>query len=51
MKSRNILLSSEGPGHNVLKFKPPMVFNMRDTQHLLAELELVLGESPLMQKR
>jgi hypothetical protein len=24
---------------------------MRDAQHLLAELELVLGESPLLQKR
>jgi len=47
MKSRKILLSSEGPGHNVLKFKPPMVFNMRDAQHLLTELEQVLSESPL----
>ena len=47
MKSRKILLSTEGPGHNVLKFKPPMVFNQRDAQHLLAELEQVLGESPL----
>ncbi|HBR59842.1 MAG TPA: alanine--glyoxylate aminotransferase, partial [Deltaproteobacteria bacterium] len=51
MKSRKILLSTEGPGHNVLKFKPPMVFNQRDAQHLLAELEQVLGESPLLQKR
>ena len=50
MKLRNILLSSEGPGHNVLKFKPPVVFNMRDAQHLLAELGLVLGESPLLPK-
>ncbi len=51
MKSRKILLSTEGPGHNVLKFKPPMVFNQRDAQHFLAELEQVLGESPLLQKR
>jgi hypothetical protein len=49
MKSRKILLSTEGPGHNVLKFKPPMVFNQRDAQHFLAELEQVLGESPLLQ--
>ena len=47
MKSRKILLSTEGPGHNVLKFKPPMVFNLDDAQHLLSELEKVLGESPL----
>ena len=49
MKSRKILLSTEGPGHNVLKFKPPMVFNHSDAQQLLTELEQVLGESPLLQ--
>jgi 4-aminobutyrate aminotransferase-like enzyme len=49
MKSRKILLSTEGPGHNVLKFKPSMVFNLNDAQHFLAELEKVLGESPLRQ--
>ncbi|MFL2738482.1 MAG: aminotransferase class III-fold pyridoxal phosphate-dependent enzyme [bacterium] len=49
MKSRKILLSTEGPGHNVLKFKPPMVFNFNNAQHLLSGLEHVLGESPLLQ--
>ena len=49
LKSRKILLSTEGPGHNVIKFKPPMVFNLSDAQHLLVELERVLGESPLQQ--
>ena len=49
MKSRKILLSTEGPGHNVLKFKPPMVFNLNNAQHLLSGLEHVLGESPLLQ--
>ena len=49
MKSRKILLSTEGPGHNVLKFKPPMVFNHSDAQQLLSELEQVMGESPLLQ--
>ncbi|MBC8257590.1 MAG: aminotransferase class III-fold pyridoxal phosphate-dependent enzyme [SAR324 cluster bacterium] len=47
MKSRKILLSTEGPAHNVLKFKPPMVFNLADAKYLLAELEQVLGESPM----
>jgi 4-aminobutyrate aminotransferase-like enzyme len=47
MKSRKILLSSEGPGHNVLKFKPPMVFNHSDAQNLLVDLQQVLRESPL----
>ena len=49
MKSRKILLSTEGPGHNVLKFKPPMVFNLNNAQHLLSGLKHVLGESPLLQ--
>ena len=47
LKSRKILLSIEGPGHNVMKFKPPMVFNHRDAQHLLVEFERVLGETPM----
>ena len=49
LKSRKILLSIEGPGHNVLKFKPPMVFNQSDAQHLLVELQQVLRESPMQQ--
>ena len=49
LKSRKILLSIEGPGHNVLKFKPPMVFNLSDAQHLLVELQQVLRESPMQQ--
>jgi len=49
LKSRKILLSIEGPGHNVLKFKPPMVFSHKDAQHLLAEFERVLEENPLQQ--
>jgi len=51
LKSRKILLSTEGPGHNVLKFKPPMVFNFIDAQHLLGELEQVLRESPMQQSQ
>ena len=47
MKSRKILLSTEGPAHNVIKFKPPMVFSKNDARHLLLELENVLSESPM----
>ena len=49
MKSRKILLSTEGPGHNVIKFKPPMVFSGNDARRLLIELENVLSEYPLKQ--
>jgi len=47
MKSRKILLSTEGPGHNVIKFKPPMVFTKKDARRLLEELANILSESPL----
>jgi hypothetical protein len=32
-----------------MKFKPPMVFNHSDAQHLLLELQQVLRESPMQQ--
>ena len=35
MKSKRILLSTEGPGHNVLKFKPPMVFGRKEGLNFL----------------
>ena len=47
MKSLKILLSTEGPGHNVIKFKPPMVFNQKDLQKFTVELEKILDETPL----
>ena len=47
MKTLRILLSTEGPGHNVIKFKPPMVFNQKDLQKFTVKLEKILGESPL----
>lgn len=42
MRQRHILLSVDGIWHNVIKFKPPMVFNQEDAQRLLEELELVM---------
>ena len=51
MKSKRILLSTEGPGHNVLKFKPPMVFGRKEGLNFLENLESVLRETPLRQKR
>ena len=46
-KSLRILLSTEGPGHNVIKFKPPMVFNQNNIQKFTVELEKILNETPL----
>jgi 4-aminobutyrate aminotransferase-like enzyme len=44
MRERGILLSVDGPYHNVLKIKPPLVFNMTDANFLIAELDAILGE-------
>jgi 4-aminobutyrate aminotransferase-like enzyme/Ser/Thr protein kinase RdoA (MazF antagonist) len=39
MKSRGVLIGSEGPAHNVLKIRPPMPFNSQDGDFLLVALE------------
>lgn len=38
------LISVDGPYENVLKFKPPLVFNVEDAKNLLAALEMTLNE-------
>ncbi|MET1255736.1 aminotransferase class III-fold pyridoxal phosphate-dependent enzyme [Aliikangiella maris] len=44
MKACGILLSTEGPRHNVLKIKPPMVFSRDDAEHFLLTLAEVLSK-------
>lgn len=46
LRERGILLSVDGPYHNVLKIKPPLVFNAADAKFLIAELDMVLDEMP-----
>lgn len=41
----NILLSLDGPYENVLKFKPPLVFNQANAEFLIANLSEVLTEA------
>ncbi|HEY3129297.1 MAG TPA: aminotransferase class III-fold pyridoxal phosphate-dependent enzyme, partial [Acidobacteriota bacterium] len=45
MKDRSILLSTDGPFHNVIKIKPPMVFRQSDADALVTGLDCVLSES------
>lgn len=40
-----ILLQSDGPHDNVLKFKSPLVFSPENAEELLAALDRVLGEA------
>ena len=47
MKARGILLSTEGPHHNVLKLKPPLCFGRADVDLFMAVLEEVLGDTAL----
>ena len=42
-RSHRILLSSEGPHHNVLKVKPPAPFSADDCDRFLAALDETLG--------
>jgi len=44
MKERGILLSTDGPFHNVLKMKPPMVFTRANADFLIRALDEVLEE-------
>lgn len=46
-RDERILMSTEGKLGNVLKFKPPMVFNMDDAQRFLQVLERALAELEL----
>lgn len=44
MRSRKILLSSDGPDHNVIKVKPPMVFSSSNALFLVETLDKVLSK-------
>ncbi|MDA1028090.1 MAG: aminotransferase class III-fold pyridoxal phosphate-dependent enzyme [Bacteroidetes bacterium] len=44
MRDNGILISTDGPFHNVLKIKPPMVFNMENADQLISTLDRILSE-------
>jgi 4-aminobutyrate aminotransferase-like enzyme/Ser/Thr protein kinase RdoA (MazF antagonist) len=44
MKDRGVLLSTDGPRHDVIKIKPPIVFSRSDADLLLQRLDRVLAE-------
>jgi 4-aminobutyrate aminotransferase-like enzyme/Ser/Thr protein kinase RdoA (MazF antagonist) len=47
MKEEGILLSTDGPLHNVLKIKPPLVFSQANADFLVSALDRILAEDPL----
>jgi 4-aminobutyrate aminotransferase-like enzyme/Ser/Thr protein kinase RdoA (MazF antagonist) len=47
MKDHGVLLSTDGPDHNVIKIKPTLVFTDDDAERLVSTLARVLRESAL----
>lgn len=45
MKDHGILMSVDGPDHNVLKIKPPLVFTKENANELLHYLHKILNEN------
>jgi 4-aminobutyrate aminotransferase-like enzyme/Ser/Thr protein kinase RdoA (MazF antagonist) len=45
MKESGVLLSTDGPLHNVIKIKPPLVFTRTDADAVLEKLDAVLRET------
>jgi 4-aminobutyrate aminotransferase-like enzyme len=48
MKEEGILLSTDGPLHNVIKLKPPLVFTHADADLLVDTLDKILLEDPVV---
>lgn len=44
MRDRGILMSVDGPYHNVIKIKPPMCFSIENADFLIENLTLILEE-------
>ena len=49
MKDHGILLSTDGPDHNVIKIKPPLVFDESDADRVVDVLDRVLSEDYVTQ--
>jgi 4-aminobutyrate aminotransferase-like enzyme len=47
MRDFGVLVSTDGPFHNVIKIKPPLVFTRDDADALVATMDRVLGEDPI----
>jgi 4-aminobutyrate aminotransferase-like enzyme len=48
MRDYGILISTDGPLHNVLKIKPPLAYTEQDADQLVTTLDLVLAEDCLI---
>ena len=46
MRERGVLLGTDGPYHNVVKIRPPMVFSERDADVIVEEFERAVAQLP-----
>jgi 4-aminobutyrate aminotransferase-like enzyme len=46
LRDRGILTGTDGPHHNVIKLRPPLIFSEADADLFLATLDAVLEEDP-----
>jgi len=44
MKEKGVLLSTDGPDHNVIKIKPPMVFSKDNAHELVSKIDETIAE-------
>ena len=44
LRERGILAGTDGPHHNVIKLRPPLIFSQADADLFVATLDAVLGE-------
>ena len=44
MKDHGVLLSTDGPENNVIKIKPPMVFNSANAEFLIESLHSIFSK-------
>ncbi|MBL8988731.1 MAG: aminotransferase class III-fold pyridoxal phosphate-dependent enzyme, partial [Gemmatimonadetes bacterium] len=51
LRALGILVSTDGPDHNVIKIKPPLCFSPDDAEMLVAALDRVLGEDAVVAGR
>lgn len=51
MREKGILMSTDGPLHNVLKIKPPMCFDTKNADFFLAHLREVFAEDAMRLSR
>ena len=51
LKERGVLAGTDGPHHNVIKIRPPLLLTRSDARFFVSTLDSVLAETPLATDR